>query len=75
MSGIVDFHKQFFFFFKPKQKSLGMTAMVIVSKTDMMSLIWAFSGTNKTELYRVEITPYLHNMDMIQNTLKKESEI
>lgn len=52
-----------------------MTAMVIVSKTDMMPLIWAFSGANKTELYRVEITPYLQNMDMIQNTLKKESEI
>lgn len=52
-----------------------MTAMVIVSKTDMMSLIWTFYGANKTELYRMEITPYLHSMDMIQNTLKKKSEI
>lgn len=67
-----------FYSSKTKTKELGndrANKSVIVSKTDMTSFIWAFSGANKTELYRVEITPYLHNMNMIQNTLKKESEI
>lgn len=61
------------FFRKTKTKEVGNdreNKSVFVSKTDMMSLIWAFTRAYKTEL---EITPHLHNKDVIQNTLKKET--